>query len=56
MGMYVDEWVKGEYKEKGEIEWKGLCEGVSIGEFGMGDKGVEVIVRRGKWYEKENKG
>ena len=47
--IYIDESVKAEYKENPEIESKGFCEAVTIR-----DKGVDLIVRRRKWYDKQN--
>ena len=45
---------KAEYKENPEIESKGFCEAVTIRDFPIRDKGVDLIVRRRKWYDKQN--
>ena len=52
--IYLDESVKAEYKENPEIESKGFCEAVTIRDFPIRDKGVDLIVRRRKWYDKQN--
>ena len=52
--IYLDESVKVEYKENPEIESKGFCEAVTIRDFPIRDKGVDLIVRRRKWYDKQN--
>ena len=52
--IYLDESVKAEYKENHEIESKGFCEAVTIRDFPIRDKGVDLIVRRRKWYDKQN--
>ena len=53
--IYLDESVKVEYKENPEIESKGFCEAVTIRDFPIRDKGVDLIVRRreGTRYSKE---
>ena len=52
--IYLDESVKAEYKENSEIASKGFCEAVTIRDFPIRDKGVDLIVRRRKWYDKQN--
>ena len=52
--IYLDESVKAEYKENPEIESKGFCEAVTIRDFPICDKDVDLIVRRCKWYDKQN--
>jgi hypothetical protein len=52
--IYLDESVKAEYKENPEIESKGFCEAVTIRDFPIRDKGVDLIARRRKWYDKQN--
>ena len=52
--IYLDESVKVDYKENPEIESKGFCEAVTIRDFPIRDKGVDLIVRRRKWYDKQN--
>jgi len=44
--IYLDESIKDEYKENPEIESKGFCEAVTIRDFPIRDKGVDLIVRR----------
>ena len=51
--IYLDESVMAEYKENPEIEFKGFCEAVTIRDFPIRDKGVDLIVRRRKWYDKQ---
>ena len=41
--IYLDESVKVEYKENPEIESKGFCEAVTIRDFPIRDKGVDLI-------------
>ena len=52
--IYLDEPVKADYKENPEIESKGFCEAVTIRDFPIRDKGVDLIVRRRKWYDRQN--
>ena len=52
--IYLDESVKVDYKENPEIESKGFCEAVTIRDFPIRDKGVDLIVRRRRWYDKQN--
>ena len=52
--IYLDESVKADYKANPEIESKGFCEAVTIRDFPIRDKGVDLIVRRRKWYDKQN--
>jgi len=52
--IYLDESVKVDYKENPEIESKGFCEAVTIRDFPIRDKGVDLIARRRKWYDKQN--
>ena len=49
--IYLDESVKAEYKENPEIESKGFCEAVTIRDFPIRDKGIDLIVRRRKWLK-----
>ncbi|CAK7061797.1 MAG: hypothetical protein PARBB_02927 [Parabacteroides distasonis] len=51
--IYLDESVKAEYKENPDIESKGFCAAVTIRDFPIRDKGVDLIVRRRRWYDKE---
>lgn len=52
--IYLDESVKTEYKESPNIESKGFCDAVTIRDFPIRNKGVDLIVRRRKWYDKQN--
>lgn len=54
ISIYLDESVKVDYKENPEIESKGFCEAVTIRDFPIRDKGVDLIVRRRRWYDKQN--
>lgn len=51
--IYLDESVKAGYKENPDIESKGFCEAVTIRDFPIRDKGVDLIVRRRRWYDKQ---
>ena len=51
--IYLDESVRAEYKENPEIESKGFCDAVTIRDFPIRDKGVDLIVRRRKWYDRQ---
>ena len=51
--IYLDESVKADYKENPLIESKGFCDAVTIRDFPIRDKGVDLIVRRRKWYDKQ---
>ena len=50
--IYLDESAKDVYKENPDIESKGFCDAVTIRDFPIRDKGVDLIVRRRKWYDK----
>lgn len=52
--IYLDESVKMEYKENANIESKGFCDAVTIRDFPIRDKGVDLTVRRRRWYDKQN--
>ena len=52
--IYLDEAVKAEYKSNPVMESKGFCDSVTIRDFPIRDKGVDLIVRRRRWYDKEN--
>ena len=52
--IHLDESVKTEYKEDTDIESKGFCEAVTVRDFPIRDKGVDLIVRRRRWYDKRN--
>lgn len=42
--------VKAEYKSNPDIESKGFCDAVTIRDFPIRNKGVDLIVRRRRWY------
>ena len=52
--IYLDESVRAEYKENAGIESKGFCEAVTVRDFPIRNKGVDLVVRRRKWYDKQN--
>ena len=52
--IYLDESVRAEYKENPKIESKGFCDAVTIRDFPIRDKGVDLMVRRRKWYDRQN--
>lgn len=52
--IHLDEAVKPEYRENPNMESKGFCDAVTIRDFPIRDKGVDLIVRRRRWYDKEN--
>lgn len=51
--IYLDEVAKAEYKDNPDMESKGFCDAVTIRDFPIRDKGVDLIVRRRRWYDKE---
>lgn len=51
--IHLDESVKPEYRENPNIESKGFCDAVTIRDFPIRDKGVDLVVRRRKWYDRE---
>lgn len=52
--IHLDESVKPEYKEIPDVESKGFCKSVTIRDFPIRNKGVDLIVRRCKWYDKQS--
>lgn len=50
--IHLDEAVRTEYKENPAVESKGFCDAVTIRDFPIRDKGVDLIVRRRRWYDK----
>lgn len=50
--IYLDESAKPEYIGNPDIESKGFCEAVTIRDFPIRDKGVDLIVRRRKWHDR----
>ena len=51
--IHLDESVKVEYKDNPDMESKGFCDAVTIRDFPIRDKGVDLIVRRRKWYDRQ---
>lgn len=49
----LDEVVKSEYKDNPNMESKGFCDVVTVRDFPIRDKGVDLIVRRRRWYDKQ---
>ncbi len=49
--IYLDEAVKAEYKANPAIESKGFTDAVTIRDFPIRDKGVDLIVRRRRWHD-----
>ena len=43
-----------EYKDNPNIESKGFCDAVTVRDFPIRDKGVDLIVRRRKWYNRHD--
>lgn len=52
--LYLDESVKPEYEQNPDIESKGFCDAVTIRDFPILDRGVDLIVRRRKWHDKHS--
>ena len=52
--IYLDESVRAQYKENSGIESKGFCEAVTVRDFPIRNKGVDLVVRRRKWHDKQN--
>lgn len=52
--IHLDEAIKSEYRENPNLESKGFCDAVTIRDFPIRDKGVDLIVRRRRWYDKDN--
>ena len=51
--IYLDESVKAEYEENPDMESKGFCDAVTIRDFPIRDKGVDLIVKRRRWYDRQ---
>ena len=51
--IHLDEIIKDSYKSNPNIESKGFCDAVVIRDFPIRDKGVDLIVRRRRWLDKE---
>lgn len=51
--IYLDEVVKSEYKDNPNMESKGFCDAVTVRDFPIRNKGVDLIVRRRRWHDKQ---
>ena len=51
--IHLDEIIKDSYKSNPNIESKGFSDSVVIRDFPIRDKGVDLIVRRRRWLDKE---
>ncbi len=51
--IYLDELAKTEHQKNPDIESKGFFDAVTIRDFPIRNKGVDLIVRRRKWYDKK---
>lgn len=51
--IHLDESVKADYTDNPNIESKGFCDAVTIRDFPIRDKGVDLIVRRRRWYDRQ---
>ena len=51
--IHLDEIIKDSYKSNPMIESKGFCDAVVIRDFPIRDKGVDLLVRRRRWLDKE---
>ena len=52
--IYLDESANPEYSENPDIESKGFCEAATIRDFPIRNKGVDLVVRRRKWHDKQS--
>ena len=52
--IYLDESANPEYSENPDFESKGFCEAATIRDFPIRDKGVDLVVRRRKWHDKQS--
>lgn len=52
--IYFDEIVDKEFLENIHIESKGFTDPVTVRDFPIRDKGVDLIVRRRRWYDNLN--
>jgi hypothetical protein len=50
--IYLDKAVKEEYKDNPNVESKGFCDAVTIRDSPIQDKGVDLVVRRYRWYDR----
>ena len=51
--IYLDESIKAAYKDNPNMESKGFCEAATIRDFPIRNRGVDLIVRRRKWHDRE---
>lgn len=51
--IHLDEIIKDSYKSNPNIESKGFHDAVVIRDFPIRDKGVDLVVRRRRWLNKE---
>ena len=52
--IYLDKAVKEEYKDNPNVESKGFCDAVTIRDSPIRDKGVDLVVRRCRWYDRQS--
>lgn len=52
--IHLDECAKEDYVSNPDIESKGFCESVTIRDFPIRNKGVDLIVRRRRWLDKRS--
>ncbi len=52
--IYLDKAVKEEYKDNPNVESKGFCDAVTIRDSPIQDKGVDLVVRRYRWYDRQS--
>ena len=50
--IHLDEKIKEEYRDNPNIESKGFCEVATIRDFPIRDRGVDLVVRRRRWFDK----
>ena len=53
--IYLDEIADTEFIENIHIESKGFTDPVTVRDFPIRDKGVDLIVRRRRWYDNQTK-
>ena len=51
--IFLDESVKAEYRDSPHIESKGFCDAVTVRDFPIRDRGVDLVVRRRRWHDTE---
>lgn len=52
--IYLDEQIKEEYLNNPRVESKGFCDAITIRDFPIRNKGVDLIVRRRRWKDLSN--